>query len=237
LSKAKQKARREAIALLAERFPQCFSIEGRREPLKIGTHADVLATLDGAIRPDELRRALASYTGNASYLRGVVPGACRRDLDGKPAGIVTPEEAADASAGHRCGHRAAARSANRARIIDNSRISGRTSGDATDAVKATLVARRSASGRTAASRDRGMTGRSEPCLSWFASSIAPGALPRRQGITHSTSARVGGRGIVAIFVAVHQSLVGPGCVKSRTGQECAECFTLLSVLSVGFQRC
>jgi sRNA-binding protein len=36
------------IALLAETFPRCFSVyEGRRRPLKIGIHRDILAVVDG----------------------------------------------------------------------------------------------------------------------------------------------------------------------------------------------
>jgi sRNA-binding protein len=98
VSKKKERARREALTLLTERFPQCFSVEGRREPLKVGIHADILAALDGAIGPDELRRVLAAYTGHSTYLRGVVSGAYRRDLDGKPASVVTTEEEANAKA-------------------------------------------------------------------------------------------------------------------------------------------
>jgi sRNA-binding protein len=38
------------IALLAELFPECFSVyEGRRRPLKIGIHRDILAAVDGAL--------------------------------------------------------------------------------------------------------------------------------------------------------------------------------------------
>ena len=96
MSTKKERARREALTLLAERFPNCFSVEGRREPLKVGIHADILAALNGAIGPHELRRILASYTGQSTYLRGVVSGAYRRDLDGKPASVVTPQEEANA---------------------------------------------------------------------------------------------------------------------------------------------
>ena len=46
------------IELLAETWPECFSIwEKRRRPLKIGIHRDVLAALDGAVTPVELSRA------------------------------------------------------------------------------------------------------------------------------------------------------------------------------------
>ena len=96
MSKAKQQERREVIVLLTERFPQCFSVDGPRKPLKVGIYADIVAALDGAVTPEQLRRGLAAYTGVAGYLRGIVPGASRFDLDGKAAGVVTFEEAAAA---------------------------------------------------------------------------------------------------------------------------------------------
>jgi len=46
---------------LAERFPDCFSIQVPRAPLKIGIHAEVLAALNGTVKPDQLQRALAKY--------------------------------------------------------------------------------------------------------------------------------------------------------------------------------
>jgi len=83
--------------LLAERWPQCFAVyERRRRPLKTAIHLDVLAALDGAITPAELGIALRVYVGNAAYLRGLLCGAWRIDLDGKPAGAVTAEQEADA---------------------------------------------------------------------------------------------------------------------------------------------
>jgi ProP effector len=88
-----------AIVLLAETFPKCFSIyEGRRRPLKLGIHLDIQATLDGAITPTELHKALGSYCSNQSYLGYTRKGAWRLDLNGEPAGAVTADEEAHARA-------------------------------------------------------------------------------------------------------------------------------------------
>ena len=54
--------------------------------------------LGEAVRPRDLQSALRAYTSNAGYLRALLAGACRIDLDGKPAGAVTPEDEAVAKA-------------------------------------------------------------------------------------------------------------------------------------------
>ena len=80
------------IALLAERWPETFSLyEKRRRPLKIGIRGDVIAALAGALTEDEVRHALRFYCGNEFYLRACLCGAWRVGLDGKPAGTVTRE--------------------------------------------------------------------------------------------------------------------------------------------------
>jgi ProP effector len=85
------------ITLLAERWPKCFSVyERRRRPLKIGIHRDVIAALGDAVTAIELSSALGVYCANASYLRSMVPGTIRIDLDGNPAGAVTEDEAVGA---------------------------------------------------------------------------------------------------------------------------------------------
>src|SRR5262249_42709867 len=94
-------ARREAVAaaimLLAELFPRRFSIfEGRRRPLKLGIHLDLLTALDGAITPTELHRALGFYCSNPVYLSHLRKGAWGLDLNGEPAGAVTDDEEAHA---------------------------------------------------------------------------------------------------------------------------------------------
>lgn len=84
-----------ALDLICEAFPACFQrYERRRRPLKIGIHADVLAALDGAIKPEELSAALGIYTKNKVYRSGLVAGAVRIDLNGQPCGAVTIEQAA-----------------------------------------------------------------------------------------------------------------------------------------------
>jgi ProP effector len=87
------------IALLAETFPRCFSVyEGRRRPLKIGIHKDILAAVDGALTLPELSKALRVHCANGAYLHSSREGAQRTDLDGNPAGIVTAEESQRAKA-------------------------------------------------------------------------------------------------------------------------------------------
>jgi sRNA-binding protein len=99
MSQSHNQAAEAAIALLAETFPNCFSIyEGRRRPLKLKIHLDIQAALDGAITPAELHRALGTYCANRVYLRHTRTGAWRLDLDGKPAGVVTADEEAHAKA-------------------------------------------------------------------------------------------------------------------------------------------
>jgi sRNA-binding protein len=88
-----------AIALLAEVFPKAYAIyEARRRPLAIGIHHDILASMGGAITPEELNSALRYYVGNSAYLRACRPGASRIDLDGEPVGEVSLQHAARAAA-------------------------------------------------------------------------------------------------------------------------------------------
>lgn len=88
------------VALLAERWPRCFSVfEQRRRPLKLGIHRDIATVLEGAVTVQELRSALRFYVSNTWYLRAaMVVGAARIDLDGNPSGSVTAEEADAAAA-------------------------------------------------------------------------------------------------------------------------------------------
>src|SRR5262245_15876337 len=99
MSQSRNQAVTAAIALLAERYPKCFSVyEGRRRPLKIGIHKDILAAVDGALTPLELGKALGAYCSNPVYLGHTRKGAWRLDLDGNPAGVVTADEEAHAKA-------------------------------------------------------------------------------------------------------------------------------------------
>jgi sRNA-binding protein len=82
------------IALLAETFPKCFSVyEGRRRPLKLKIHVDIQTTLDGAITPAELHKALGAYCSNRVYLSHTCKGAAKATL----AGIRAKKEARTAT--------------------------------------------------------------------------------------------------------------------------------------------
>jgi hypothetical protein len=81
------------LELLAETWPAAFSIyEDRRRPLKIGIHTEILAALGGAVTAIELRVALGCYVANPVYRSRLVAGAVRIGLDGRAAGVVTPEQ-------------------------------------------------------------------------------------------------------------------------------------------------
>ena len=83
---------------LMERFPQAFPKDyDAIRPLKLGIHADVLQRWP-EVDPVLLRRALANHTSRDGYLLALLHhrGDRRYDLDGQPAGTVTPEERAEA---------------------------------------------------------------------------------------------------------------------------------------------
>lgn len=89
---------RVILAMLAERWPDCFAIfEQRRRPLKIGIHHEILAALDGTVTAKGLGAALRCYTGNSVYWSQLRAGAIRIDLDGRPAGEVTADQVARAA--------------------------------------------------------------------------------------------------------------------------------------------
>ena len=83
------------LELLAQRWPSTFSVfEGRRRPLKVGIHLDILAALGGAVAADALSLALKVYVSNKVYRSRLIAGATRIGLDGAPAGTVSEKEAA-----------------------------------------------------------------------------------------------------------------------------------------------
>ncbi|MCK8168186.1 RNA chaperone ProQ, partial [Erwinia amylovora] len=75
---------KEDIALLAERFPQCFSAEGEARPLKIGIFQDLFERVQGemSLSKTQLRSALRLYTSSLRYLYGIKACATRVYLDG-----------------------------------------------------------------------------------------------------------------------------------------------------------
>jgi ProP effector len=88
-----------ALARLAEAFPQTFVLEKYRPhwPLKVGIASAIPARCP-AIERRVLSVALSVYTRRVMYLRGLVAGAARLDLDGKAAGEVTASDAEYAAA-------------------------------------------------------------------------------------------------------------------------------------------
>jgi ProP effector len=92
------------IALLAARFPDTFATElAKVRPLAVGIfHTLQLRCPD--ISPMQLRAALRAYCRHGAYLRSLVEGAARIDLDGSPpvdgeaTGCVTADAAQHAAA-------------------------------------------------------------------------------------------------------------------------------------------
>ena len=88
-----------ALTCLAERFPQTF-VPDRYQPhrtLKVGIAADLVARCPELDR-SKLGIVLAAYARRVIYLKGMVAGSARVDLDGKEAGEVTARDAGDAAA-------------------------------------------------------------------------------------------------------------------------------------------
>jgi len=94
MNKQRLTAALELIGILAERFPACFAVDpSYRQPLKLGIHLDILAQLSDTIAPCDLSAALRIYVSDSKYLKSLVAGADRVDLNGMPAGTVTAEHA------------------------------------------------------------------------------------------------------------------------------------------------
>lgn len=98
LSKSDKRAVDAVHLLLRQQFPKAFP-EGYDLiiPLKTGVLADLAQRLPD-IDPALLRRALANHTARDGYLLALAHGRGDRryDLEGNPAGTVTPEERAEA---------------------------------------------------------------------------------------------------------------------------------------------
>jgi ProP effector len=88
-----------ALARLTEAFPQTFVLEKYRphRPLKVGIAADIPARCP-AVERRVLSVALGVYARRVMYLKGMVAGAARVDLDGKACGEVTARDAEYAAA-------------------------------------------------------------------------------------------------------------------------------------------
>ena len=88
-----------ALTCLAERFPQTFVPDRYQShrPLKVGIAADLVARCPELDR-SKLGMVLAAYARRVMYLKGMVAGSARVDLDGKEAGEVTARDAEYAAA-------------------------------------------------------------------------------------------------------------------------------------------
>jgi len=124
-----------ALARLAEAFPQTFVLEKYRPhwPLKVGIASAIPARCP-ALEWRVLKVALTAYTGRIMYLRGLVAGAARVDLDGNPAGEVTARDPEYAAA--KLAETLASREAKRAAAVETkgaARIAKQTAATATAA--------------------------------------------------------------------------------------------------------
>ena len=83
---------------LCQAFPACFN-RSVPKPLKIGLGEELLAL--AGVHPaladltrTRIRRAIQFYTGSPAYRKALKQGGPRYDLDGQPAGEVTPDQQA-----------------------------------------------------------------------------------------------------------------------------------------------
>ena len=84
---------RDVRLILVARFPKCFMPKGAEKlPLAIGTGGQIQKLLSD-LSWSHLQLALVDYTHGPTYLRGIVAGAPRYDLEGNPNGEVLPSEA------------------------------------------------------------------------------------------------------------------------------------------------
>lgn len=81
---------------LVRRFPLCFRTHGTEKlPLKLSIALDVIAEASDMDRT-LIFAAIRDYKHGPKYLRHILAGAVRIDLDGQPAGVVTDREEARA---------------------------------------------------------------------------------------------------------------------------------------------
>lgn len=92
---SKAKRRQKIVAdreYLVERFPRAFMPKGAdKMPLKVGIYHDIRES-DSTLSAMRLNAALDDYVRGPKYLRHVVSGANRIDLNGAPVGVVTDQE-------------------------------------------------------------------------------------------------------------------------------------------------
>lgn len=86
------------VALLKKHYPNCFFAVDRAQPLKKGIKQDLIKRLkdmEDVSSEDKacMIKSLSYYVNTLAYLKKVVAGAARLDLDGKHADTIKAEEA------------------------------------------------------------------------------------------------------------------------------------------------
>jgi sRNA-binding protein len=82
---------------LLQIFPKAFMpFDAPKIPLKVGIRQDIM-TSHPQLAWKAVNAALEDYCGGRSYLRAMIPGAVRIDLDGIPVDVVTIDQAARAA--------------------------------------------------------------------------------------------------------------------------------------------
>jgi ProP effector len=94
-AEVKRTSTKDIIALLAEKFPACFSIQGAAKPLKVGIFQDLAEKLteEDAISKTRLRQALRHYTSSWRYLKAVKLGSQRVDIEGNDVAEIDQAQA------------------------------------------------------------------------------------------------------------------------------------------------
>lgn len=84
-------------AILVARFPAAFAEPGQpKRPLVTGLHAAIYEACPD-LKRWQVRQGLADYCGGPTYLRSIVEGAERINLEGEARGYVTAGQAAHAA--------------------------------------------------------------------------------------------------------------------------------------------
>ncbi len=90
---------KETLAFLSEQYPNCFFVEGKVKPLKIGIFQDLAKELQSNedVSNRVLRQCLRHYTSSWRYLESVKEGVARVDLSGAEGDLVEKEHAEHAA--------------------------------------------------------------------------------------------------------------------------------------------
>lgn len=84
---------RKKLELLITHWPEVFSLTTPR-PLTVGIDKQIAADMDARslTGAGKIRAAIAMYTRRIAYLKALAAGGGRFNLQGEPAGEVTPEQ-------------------------------------------------------------------------------------------------------------------------------------------------